>query len=166
MAFPASSWEKYGHPWESKRRYKVEDRPRIRVIVTQEDVDESRQFTVLPDDRSYALELIELDPDQSEKGPYWMARLKVVDDDTYSGETMLDVFALPRGEMLQLGGAAKKKEMKRGFRLWDFLAAAGFKLGPQGFDEADLIGLRVRASVKTEEYQGVNRSRPQTYFPL
>ena len=144
----------------------MEERPRIRIIVTQEDVDESRQFTILPDDRSYALELIELDPDASEKGPYWMARLKVVDDETYSGETMLDVFALPREEMLKLGGAARKKEMKRGFRLWDFLAAAGFKLGPQGFDEVDLLGLRVRASVHTEEYQGVNRSRPQTYFPL
>ena len=95
-----------------------------------------------------------------------MARLKVVDDENYSGETVLDVFALPREEIAKLGGQARKKEMSRAFRLKAFADAAGFKPGPNGIDEADLIGLRVRATVSNEEYQGVTRSRPGTYFPL
>ncbi len=135
-----------------------------RIRVPMQAAEEALTFEMLPDDRSYTLEIDELEPREGEKGPYWNASLRVVDDEEYSGRILFDVWPIPREAVLNQGGAALKKEMKRSFRLWGFLSAAGYKWGELGFVAVDLIGLRAQSSLKVEVYQDKPRQRPDQYF--
>lgn len=65
-----------------------------------------------------------------------------------------------------LNPAEREDEVRRSFRLWAFLEAAGFTWGDTGFGVEDLIGLRVRCTVKNEEYQGQQRSRPDKFLKV
>lgn len=135
-----------------------------RIRVPMGEAAEALEFEMLPEDRSYLLEVEDLDEDEGERGPYWNAQLRVVDDPEYDGRVFFDVWPIPREENLAQPGKVRKKELRRSFRLWAFLEAAGYKWGELGFAQHDLLGLRARATLKVETYQGRSRQRPDNYL--
>ena len=138
----------------------------IRVLVDAKEAHEAVSFATLPDDRTYILEVTQkVEERKGPKGPYWNIMFKVIEDGTYDDTKLFDIFTIPREDKM-LNPAERDDELKRSFRLWGFLEAAGFTWGPTGFGVEDLIGLRVRCTVKTEEYQGQERSRPDKFLKV
>lgn len=136
----------------------------IRINVTPTEAEKATTFAELPDDRDYLLEVDEIEVRQGPKGPYFNARLKVIEPDEFADSVMYDIWTIPREENLD-DPVAREKELKRSFRLFQFVAAAELKWDTD-FGEDDLLGLRVRCTVENEEYEGKPRSRPDRYLKV
>ena len=138
----------------------------IRVLVNPTEAHEAVSFPTLPDDRTYVLEVTQkVEERKGPKGPYWNIQFKVVEDEVYNETKVYDIFTIPREDKM-LNESGREEEVKRSFRLWGFLEAAGYEWGPTGFGIEDLIGLRVRCSMKTEEFNGSDRSRPDKFLKV
>lgn len=138
----------------------------IRVLVDPVEAHDATTFPVLSDDRTYVLEVGQkVEERKGPKGPYWNIPFIVTEDDEHNGRVMFDIFTIPREEKM-LNPTEREDEVKRSFRLWAFLEAAGFTWSETGFGVEDLIGLRVRSTVKNEEFQGQLRSRPDKFLKV
>lgn len=141
----------------------------ISVFIDPKEVTTALQGKELPDTLIPIVEVTSpMGEGEKQKGPYWKVIMRIVDneDESLNGEPLFETFAVPRAAIIAKGGAERTQEIKRSFKLFAFLDAAGFSWGANGFSKDDLIGLRARCTLKNEEYEGQSRSRIDKYLKV
>lgn len=144
--------------------------PRVNIVV-----DDVPVGGALPEDEVY---LIEVQPGcvvkQSAKGPYVNVFVKVVEHPAHAGYGMYENLPLPNEDLVTAAMAhpdeiQRKKLLeeaqRRCFRTRMALEAFDVPYDDTGFDTDDLPGRRAYVRVKTETYEGKERSRISMYVP-
>lgn len=138
-----------------------------RINVDLQDVPAGS--VILPETLLYLGEVTDAELRSTEKGQYINLELEVKrstgpDVEEWAGEILYDVLPLPGVALSTDDRRTAKRKLRRGMRLKEFLARAGARWEPTGFETEDLIGLNAWFNVTTDEYQGRKRSRPNRYF--